>query len=373
MDKRRWIIAASGIAVLLISIVVVSSLPDPDPSRNAPNGNSQTAVNTIAIKLDTVMSSFAISGRLLAKESVELFAEVGGKASYGNKAFKSGNSFSKGELLLQIDDREFRNNLKAQKAQFTSVLAQTLSDIKLDYEKEYPKWKGYLEQIDLEQKLDELPSSEDAQFKLFLSGRNILTQFYKIQEAEERLSKYTISAPFNGVLTESYLNQASLVRLGQKLGEFISDQEFELEASIEVEQLPYLKIGDSIQFKELNSTKTYPAKLIRINGKIDPATQMVKVFFALKHKDLKAGQYLEGKYQTAIHKNAMRIPATALVDNESVFLVKDGKAVLHEPEIIEANTNQAIIRDIPSGGKLIIDKKNKAFAGSAVIEMKEEK
>ena len=39
---------------------------------------------------------------------------------------------------------------------------------------------------------------------------------------EATLDKYTIKAPFNVVVTQSNINPGTLVRNGQKLGEFIN-------------------------------------------------------------------------------------------------------------------------------------------------------
>lgn len=369
MNKRKWIITVSGILILFIAILTVSLLPDADPTRKVNNGNGQTAVNTFLIQSDTVVSSFPISGRVIPAESVELFAEVGGKASFSSKAFKSGTIFQAGEIMLQIDDREFRNAVLAQKSQFKSSLAQVLADIKLDYPEHYTAWENYLLNLKIKSPLAELPQSDDQKFDLFLSGRNILSQFYKIKEAEERLSKYQIRAPFRGGLTEAYVDRGSLIRVGQALGEFISSADFELEASVEQGVIPYLKIGDTLSFRNLDQAQRFSASLVRINEKIDPANQLVKVYFELIDERLKAGMYLEGDYRSATYANAVRIPATALVENTHAFIVEDNKAKLVPVEVLQANTNQAVVRGLSSGDKLIVDKHNRAFAGSEIIEL----
>lgn len=372
MNKRKWIISLSGVLVFVIAIVIVKLLPDSDPSIKVKNSNIQTAVNTLLIQSDSVSSSFALSGRVIPLESIEVFAEVGGKASYTGKKFKVGNAFQKGESMLQIDDKEFRNSLLAQKSQFKSLLAQALADIKLDYPNQFKAWEAYLMNLKINQTLPQLPESDDEQLNLFLSGRNILSQYYKIKEAEERLEKYSIKAPFNGSITNSRVNEGALIRIGQSLGEFISNADFELETSVELDMLKHLKIGKTVEFQELNGQRSFAANLIRINNKIDPANQLVKVYFELKDDRLKAGMYLEGNYQTKVFENAVRVPAQAIVEESNVFVVKDGKASLKAVEVLEENTNQAVIRGLENGSKLIIDKKNSAFNGSEIIELGQE-
>ena len=67
-------------------------------------------------------------------------------------------------------------------------------------------------------------------------------QYYSIKNIEKRLSKYNITAPFNGVLTEALVTKGTLIRPGQKLGEFIDTSVFEIELAIEKRLLSIRKI-----------------------------------------------------------------------------------------------------------------------------------
>ena len=192
---------------------------------------------------------------------MDLYAEVSGIAKYGAAAFKSGNSFRKGQVLIQIDDSEFRSGLISSKSQFLSSIAQVMPDIKIDFPDYFNEWQDYLNKFDIKKPISNLPKVNESKFKLFLSGRGIYTSFFKIKEAETRLSKFTIRAPFDGSLTESYINEGTLVRIGQQLGEFIQSGIFDLEASLDYETVKQLEIGKQLQFKESRSDTKYLGKL----------------------------------------------------------------------------------------------------------------
>ena len=51
---------------------------------------------------------------------------------------------------------------------------------------------------------------------------------------------------------EIIVQKGTLVRLGQKLGEFIAVNSYELESEVSVNDLQYLKIGTSLNFKQNN-------------------------------------------------------------------------------------------------------------------------
>lgn len=368
MNKRKLIISAIGLGILAIGIVgfiVLSGLEKEAPPGEDKNG---AAVNTEIVKNGAIQSTKEISGRLSAHNKVDLYAEVSGIAKYGAAAFKSGNSFKKGQVLIQIDDSEFRSGLISSKSQFLSSIAQVMPDIKIDFPDYYNEWQDYLNKFDIKKPISNLPKVNESKFKLFLSGRGIYTSFYKIKEAETRLSKFTISAPFDGSLTESYINEGTLVRIGQQLGEFIQSGIFDLEASVDYETVKQLEIGMQLQFKESRSDTKYLGKLSRINDKVEQSTQLVKVFFLLKDNALRSGMYLNADISLNSYDNAARIPLSALVDDTFVYLIKNGKAKQEKIEVLERGTEFIICRGIPDNSKLITDNKSSAFEGSDVLE-----
>ena len=69
------------------------------------------------------------------------------------------------------------------------------------------------------------------------------------------MSKYQIRAPFSGTLTEALVSPGTLVRIGQKLGEFIDPSIYEMEVSINSEFANLLKVGNSVVLSNLEKTK----------------------------------------------------------------------------------------------------------------------
>ncbi len=44
----------------------------------------------------------------------------------------------------------------------------------------------------------------------FITGRGIVSSYYNLKNLEQRLSKYVISAPFSGILTEALVTEGTL-------------------------------------------------------------------------------------------------------------------------------------------------------------------
>ena len=369
MNKRKVILGSIGALILAGGVLLAKHLSERDNSPPEIPSDAATVVNTLEVNPGRVESRSEVTGRLIPADKIDLFAEVGGIANFGSKPFKTGVEFRKGEILLSIDRSEFYSALVSQKSQFTATLAGSLPDIRIDYPSEYDAWQKFLSDFDIQKPAPALPEIENKQLKLFLTGRGIISSYYKIQEAEKRLSKFTIRAPFNGTLTESYINEGTLVRIGQQLGEFINTGSYELEASLDNNSLQSLEKGTVLDFSEVGNEGSFKGKLIRVNQKLDPGTQLIKVYFSLVHPDLKSGMYLEASLPVRVYDSAVKLPLSSLVDGTFVYEVENGKAVKRKIALLEKDTEWIVVSGLKAGAKIITDRKNSAFEGREVIEL----
>ncbi|MCA6074311.1 efflux RND transporter periplasmic adaptor subunit [Fulvivirga sedimenti] len=367
MKNRKLIIGILGVLIVVAAIFIAGRLANtPQEAPKEEERGDKVVVHTRKIENSEQIATVPITGRVVAADKLDLYAEVSGVSTYGARPFKAGNRFRKGEVLLKIDAEEFSRSMASAKSQFMSLIATVLADLKIDFPEDYPAWRDYLKNMDVNKSLQKLPEVQDEQLKFFLTGRNIYSTYYNLLESETRLAKYVIRAPFDGTITESYINQASLVRTGQQLGEFIREGNYELEASVTFDRLAGMKIGDEISFNEVNGAFSYVGKLVRINEKVDAETQLIKVYFSLKDPALKSGVYLEGNLTTGTFPSATVLPVSALVDGAYVFVVQDGKAVKTPVEVLSRGSNQFIAGGLPDGAEIIVDKKNGAFEGTSV-------
>ena len=263
------------------------------------------------------------SGNLTAKNKIELFAEVQGVLKPSSKDFKAGTFYSRGENIIRINSDEFYANLQSQKSNFYNNITAIMPDIRLDYPDEFQKWQAYLNSFDINKSMPKLPLMNSDKEKYFISGRGINTAYYNVKNLEVKLSKYSLRAPFSGVLTEALVTPGSLVRVGQKLGEFIDPSVYEMEVSVNAEFADLLKKGKPVKLHNLEKTKEYTGKVIRINGKVDATSQTIKAYIQVAHEDLREGTYLEADLTARSESNAIEVSRKLLVDNKQMFVVRD--------------------------------------------------
>lgn len=311
------------------------------------------------------------NGNLTAKNRVELYSEVQGVFRRGNKLFRSGTAFNRGETIIRIDAAEYAATVQSAKSNLYNQLTSIMPDLRLDYPDIFPKWETYLNGFDMSKSTPPLPEMSTDKEKYFISGRGILTSFYNVKNLEQRLSKYRISAPFAGILTEALVTEGTLVRAGQKLGEFINTDVYELEVAVSKTFSDLLKIGKTVDLSSLDTDKVYQGKVVRINGNIDQATQTIKAFIEVRDNSLKEGMYLEANLDAKEEADAIEIDRNLLLENNQIFVVRDSILDLIEVRPVYFTDKKVVIKEVPNGTTIMAKPLIGAYAGMAVKIFKE--
>lgn len=306
------------------------------------------------------------NGNLIAKNRVELYAEVQGVFKRGNKLFKTGETFRAGETIIRIDASEYAASVQSAKSNLYNQLTSIMPDLRLDYPDIFPKWQAYLNGFDMDKVTPAMPKMVSEKEKFFISGRGILTSFYNVKNLEQRLSKYRISAPFNGVLTETLVTEGTLVRSGQKLGEFINTDVYELEVAVSKTYSDLLKVGEKVELSALDSSKKYFGKVSRINGRVDQASQTIKAFIEVKNSDLREGMYLEANLDAKEESDAIEIDRSLLLEGDKIFVVRDTILDLIDVKPVYFTDKRVVLKEVPNGTVIMSKPLLGAYTGMTV-------
>ncbi len=356
-DKIRKISVIAGIVVPLFIAAFaynfLSSQKAP-PKKKSFSGNEIRRVEVISVKNDAVPSTLDIQGRLVAFDKIDILAEVSGILESSSNTFKVGSRFAKGSVMLQIDSEEARLNILSQKSTLQNAITQLMPDLKIDYPESFEHWLAYLQAFDIEKPIQAFPKPLNDKEKFFIATRNIHSQYYNIKSAETRLSKYNIYAPFTGVITEASINPGSLVRVGQKLGELMNTNNYELEATVRLANLNYMKIGSQVTLRSDDIEGTWIGRVKRISDQIDPNTQTVVVYIGVTGKNLKEGMYLRGGVKLKNIENAFELPRDLLVDQSKVYKIQnDSLLTIQNVDVIKSTETTVIVSGLEDGTQLL--------------------
>ena len=364
--KRSFIV---GLGIILILLAAVAA--------NAISGMKKPPERTLAVaplkeaKVVTVEnrqsgSEIAIDGRLIPRQKIEVFSEVGGLLKPTNPPFKEGNYFPKGRALIRIDDQEHRMNILAQKSSLMNQITLLLPDLKSDFPEAFSNWQSYLNEFKPEEQMSPLPEPESDREKYFISARNIYNLYYSIKSMEARAIKYTVRAPFSGVVASSSIDAGTLVRVGQKMGEFFNPNSYELEAAVNLSDLEFIKKGNQVSLSSDDISGSWKGRVIRISDRIDVNTQTVKVFIAVEGKQLKEGMYLNATVAGKPIEEVVELNRELLSQQQEIFIVKDSLLNTHPVEPKRFSATKVWVQGIPDGTTILAEPIQGAYAGMKV-------
>jgi multidrug efflux pump subunit AcrA (membrane-fusion protein) len=363
---RKAILTLLGLVIIVLSVFGAIAIVKSN-TRQRPK--PQKIIKTVfvdTVKNGVVPISIKANGNLVAKRRLELYSEVQGVLRTGNKLFKPGQTYRKGELLLSMDASEFYATVQSQRSSLYNQIAAIMPDLRLDYPEAFGKWQAYLNNFDLDKSLAPLPESTTEKETFFINGRNITTTYYNIKNLEQRLSKYRITAPFDGILTEALVTEGSLVRPGQKLGEYIDTGIYELPVAVSKAYADLIEVGKRVRLKTLDNLNEYEGVVSRINGNVSASSQTIDAFIEVKDEKLREGIYLEAILQAKEETDAISISRNLLQPDDRIFTVRDTVLDLLDVNPVYFSDKTVVIKGVPDGSLILSKPVPGAYAGMLV-------
>jgi multidrug efflux pump subunit AcrA (membrane-fusion protein) len=339
--KLRHILIIAGFLIVNVLIVFVLMMGGDKPKTTE---EKSTYLSTLTAKeVLNVNEEFSVEafGNVSSFNSVDVSAEMQGKLTKGRVDLKPGMSFRKGELLFKIYDVEAKYAVKARKSTFITLMANILPDVKNDYNTEYQKWDSYVKSIDLDKSLPTLPNWKSDKEKVFLSTKNILSEYYSIKSQEEQLKKYYAYAPFSGTITEVYVNDNSFVNPGSRVIKIVQTSNYEIAVSVPANRLGDFKKGTQARIFTTDGVLKGAGSIVRISEVLNTSTQSVDVF--VKIKPLENQKFINGEYlkvELAVEGNykGVRVPSKSIKDN-TVYVYNKQDSMIVEKSITVLNDN----------------------------------
>lgn len=299
---------------------------------------NKTYVSTLSgMIIKNVEETFNVSGfgNVTSYNVVDISSEVQGKLSQGKINLKPGVKFRKGDLLFSIYDVDARYNIRSRKSSFITLIANILPDIKSDFNSEFDKWNNYIQSIKLNKTLPQLPVWKSDKEKIFLSTKNILSEYFSIKSQEEQLKKYYVSAPFSGTITDVYVNNFSIVNPGVKVMRIVQTSNYEIAMSVPVSQINEIKKGTKASIYTTSGLLKGEGSVVRISEVLNKNTQSVNVYVkavALDDQKFIDGEYCKVDLNVEGKHKGVRIPIQSVFNNQ-IYVYSKQDSMLYKKSI----------------------------------------
>ncbi len=364
--KKTFISLGIAVLIVVLAFGVVKLMKSGQKKESKKSVHKAPLVEVVKPNFGDVRFKAHATGKLKAVERFDIVSEVNGQLGKQALLFKEGKTYKKGQLMLSINSTEYRMGLIAKKSDFITRITSVLADLKYDYPKAYQKWYDYVNSLDVNKTLPTIPKADSDKEKFYLVGKGLYSIYYNLKSMEERLGKYNIRAPYNGVVVFANAVSGEAVRPGSRLGTFISTRAFDLEVTYPLNVMRHIKVGTPAELYSSDLQTSWKGKVIRIGAGIDPKTQSVKVFIRTSGKGLIEGMFLTASVQQQPIKNAISISRKLINGQGSVFVVEDNKLRLKKVEVIESNGDMAVVKGLSSDDILMTTVIKSAYNGMEV-------
>lgn len=355
--KNKIIYGVLCLVLLAGAAVFAKHLIDSKPEPKKDNAKHNIVyVQTEKATLTETETSMNYRGRMTSFDNVSLSAEVSGKILQGDVRFKAGESFKKGDVIVNIYSKDVEATLKSGKSTLLQTISQILPDLKVDYSDEYEKWMSFFNAIDADKPLPALPKTNSNKEKVFLAANNVLTTYYTLQQQEINLQRYTIIAPFDGSFKTVSKEIGAVSSPSSELATITRTDKLEITVPVWPSDLPFISEGDSVTISNTKGDEQF-VTVSRIASFVDATSQSVNIYFTYYASE--AAGFLEGEYVDVDFNSeilmGVQIPREALLNGNRVYLLKDGKLEAAKVEVLRQLDDYYVISGLPETALVVTE------------------
>lgn len=351
------------LGILLVAAGAIYFIFNTEPTASSDGATKQSAmlVETVSAESGNFQPLIVATGTVQPVEDVMLSPLVGGQIIRRSPAFTPGGFVNEGEVLLQIDPSDYRNTLELRR----SELLQAETNMQMEM--------GRQEVAEQDLQLAGVDSLSGQQRSLVLRKpqldavkANIEAARAAVDQGQLNLSRTTIRAPFNAHILTQNVTEGSQVAPGDNLGRLVGSENYWVILTVPVNKLQWLEFPDSeeetgSQAKIRNTTAWQEdayreGYLDRQIGALDDQTRLARVLVRVPDPlardkeredkpELMIGAFVEAELKGKSINNVVRLNRDFIRNNETVWVMEDGKLSIRDVKIVLTDSDYAYISE----------------------------
>lgn len=362
LKRAAWPVGV-GVAGIAIYGLLQVSKPQPAPSVQPPRPISVEVVPAVRTTTRPTVVAF---GEVRPGVRTQLVAQVGGKITAVAPAFIEGGQFEPGDILLTIEDTDYRAAVDERQARVAAA------------------------QVDLEQALADADvarkqlAGQKSPSPLALKKPQVARAQSALKAAETALAlavtnleRTRISLPFAGRVESQAADLGQYVNAGKVLGSVFGTDIAEVRLALTTSQLSALGIPIGFDGGETGGLPTtlsaslggdvhrWQGSLTRLDAAIDPTTRTV--YGTVQVEDpygmaqstsgmpMAVGLYVDAEIEGRLVADGIQIAAEGLRAGDMIFVL-DGEGLLdvRQVEVIHRSRHSALLASGVEAGERVI-------------------
>ena len=345
--------ALAPLAVLTVGLVCTTALiavnPRPEPREVS---DRHPLVRIVTAERSEVKTWVHTAGTVTPRIDSELVAEVSGRVAAVAEALEPGEFFEAGQVLLQIEPRDYETALERARASLERATSQLqLAD------KSLVRMKGLRSRG-----ASSSAKFEEAESNARIAAANLRDAKAQVSQAELDLERTQVRAPFGGRVRTRIAEVGQFVGRGASLAAIFSTDAAEVRLPVPARELAFLDVGVSAPAKQADDaglvtrglgemgmpapSKRRPkviltaelgglqgewsGEIVRVEGALDTQTRMLHVVARITDPQartdgppLAMGLFVDAQIEGRPLADVIELPRAALRPGDEVLVVDD--------------------------------------------------
>jgi len=337
-------------------------------------------VDVIQPQVQDTYITVSSQGTVEPRTRTNIVSEVSGRVTEVSPAFVAGGFFRNGDVLLKLDDQNYR----AAVSQNTAAVATARSLLEQERgqadvaQREWDRMsEQQREQIRARDLYLRKPQLEEAEARLVSAQADL-------EKAQADLAKTIIKAPYDGLVSAKNTDIGQFVSTGSAIAEVFAVDYAEVRLPIPENKIQYLDLPSSIQdFNGAdNAYNTGPevelisdignrrfhwnGHLSRTEGVLDTRTRVLfsvvqvsdpyNLYNKVHEEPLRIGTYVKAEIQGQLLEDVMVLPRHTLQANDLVWVAdQENRLRSRSVDVITSNGDEVYIRGgLEVGDKVVL-------------------
>ncbi len=323
-------------------------------------------VRVMEVTPQTLRLDVQAEGSVEAAVESELASEVAGRVLALGPDLVEGGTFAEGDVLLRLDDRDYRVALEKARA----VVERRESETRLA-ESQLQRWArlegGGVISID---------QLEEGENQAAVARAELRSARAELAQAELDLERTVIRAPYDGRVLDTAVDRGQFLARASPIATVYSTARAEVRLPVSDDALADLGIpldyhaaeGDAapeVRFRAevAGRDAEWLGVLDRVEGQVDPRTRMVTLVarvedpFGRERADapppLAPGLFVRAEIAGRSVENAVRIPAGALREGRQVLVLEDDVLRFREVTVLRRERDTILIGGGLAAGEVV--------------------
>lgn len=386
--KSKKLIPVAIIGGLILVAVLIKMNP-PEATQRRPFAGPQMVVEIMPVKYRDYRVHLQSYGSVQPRTQSVLVAQVGGQIISINENVRDGGFFEKGDVLGQIDPRDYEADVSISEASLADA-RQALAEAEARSVQALEDWERLGNTGDAPDLVLRVPQLEAA-------SARVKSAESALQKANLDLERTKLVAPFAGRVLRKLVDVGQVVSNNTQVAEIYATDVVEIRLPIRNRDLGFIDLPESFRFSEsvdaatrdviirsdLIGDEAWDARLVRTEGAIDESARQLHVIAQIddpfgrqneSRSQLKIGQYVTAEIEGNELSNVLVIPNNAIYQGSYVYTVEED--ILRRKDIVIAwqNDDDAIISEgLADGDQLVTTPLGQVTSGIRVAIAGQEK